>query len=473
MTLVATGVFICVMLGFFALDREPKARTSLALWIPVVWFWIACSRNVSEWLGSGGGSISSSLDSGNRYLDGNPLDRNVMTVLLSLGLFVLWTRRRVVGATLRANLPILLFFLYCAISSLWSEHPDVSIKRWVKAVADLVMVLVVLTEQDRFTAIKRLLARVGFVMIPLSILLIRYYSDLGRAYNPWDGGLSWTGVTTTKNQLGMICLVLGLPSAWRVIEELRRASRERRKGTIFVHSCIILLAFWLIHTADSMTPFACFLLAGFVIVMASSRVVTRRPVLVHLVVGAVLSVAFSALFLHIGSGLLANLGRDSTLTGRTDIWDMVIAMTPNPLLGAGYESFWVGERLRKIWAVYWNHPNQAHNGYLEIYLNLGWLGITLLAVAIISGYRHIIVAVRRKSPAAILCLGYFVASLAYNFTESAFKMTHPVWLIFLLATTAIPAPRLLRPAKAAAPTDAEPESAELQQMTSKVLEVQA
>jgi exopolysaccharide production protein ExoQ len=471
-TLVATAVFICVMLGFFALDREPKARTSLALWIPVVWFWIACSRNVSEWLSSGG-PVSASLDSANRYLDGNPVDRNVMTVLLSLGLFVLWTRRRVVGATLRANLPILSFFLYCAISSLWSEHPDVSIKRWVKAVADLVMVLVVLTDRDRFTAIKRLLARVGFVMIPLSILLIRYYSDLGRAYNPWDGGLSWTGVTTTKNQLGMICLVLGLPSAWRVIEELRKRRRDRRKGTIFVHCCIILMAFWLIHTADSMTPFACFILAGLVIVMASSRAVSRRPALIHLVVGAVLSIAFSALFLHIGSGLLANLGRDSSLTGRTDIWDMVIAMTPNRLLGAGYESFWVGERLQKIWAIYWNHPNQAHNGYLEIYLNLGWLGVTLLAVVIVSGYRHIIAGVRRKAPEAVLCLGYFVAAVAYNFTESAFKMTHPVWLIFLLATTTIPATRVLRRAETGTPTDVDSRSAELQLTTAKVLEVPA
>jgi exopolysaccharide production protein ExoQ len=472
-SLIATVAFLCVMLGFFALDREPKARTSRALWIPVVWFWIACSRNVSEWLSSGAGSVSTSLDSSNRYLDGNPLDRNVMTALLALGLVVLWSRRRVVGAALRSNLPILLFFLYCAVSSLWSEHPDVSIKRWVKGIADLVMVLVVLTDRDRLTAIKRLLARVGFLFIPLSILLIRYYSDLGRAYNPWDGGLIWIGVTTTKNQLGMICLVLGLPSAWRVVEELRKGKANRRTGSIFVHSCIIVMAFWLIHTADSMTPFACFVLAGFVIVMTSSRFVARKPALVHLVVGAVLSVAFSALFLHIGSGLLANLGRDSTLTGRTDIWDMVIAMTPNRLLGAGYESFWVGERLRKIWAVYWNHPNQAHNGYLEIYLNLGWVGVTLLAVVIMNGYRQIIAAVRRKSPAATLCLGYFVAVLAYNFTESAFKMTHPVWLVFLLATTMVPEPRILRRAKVAAETDGQSQSADLQLVASKVIEVQA
>jgi hypothetical protein len=66
-----------------------------------------------------------------------------------------------------------------------------------------------------------------------------------------------------------------------------------------------------------------------------------------------------------------------------------------------------------------------------------------------------------------------VAVLAYNFTESAFKMTHPVWLVFLLATTMVPEPRILRRAKVAAETDGQSQSADLQLVASKVIEVQA
>jgi exopolysaccharide production protein ExoQ len=161
----------------------------------------------------------------------------------------------------------------------------------------------------------------------------------------------------------------------------------------------------------------------------------------------VLAVSFSALFLNIGSGLVQNLGRDSSLTGRTEIWNMVTSMTPNRLLGAGYESFWVGQRLQKIWAVYWSHPNQAHNGYIEIYLNLGWIGVGLLVVAILAGYRNIMAAARKRYGTSLLRLGYFVAAIAYNFTESAFKMTHPVWITFLLVTISVPEFRPLRRSK--------------------------
>jgi len=46
-------------------------------------------------------------------------------------------------------------------------------------------------------------------------------------------------------------------------------------------------------------------------------------------------------------------------------------MRVNPWIGAGFESFWLGPRLNKLWAQYNFMPNQAHNGYIEIYLNLG------------------------------------------------------------------------------------------------------
>ena len=50
----------------------------------------------------------------------------------------------------------------------------------------------------------------------------------------------------------------------------------------------------------------------------------------------------------------------------------------NPLLGAGFENFWVGERQVTLGGL---GGNQAHNGYLEIYLNLGWVGILLLTTS--------------------------------------------------------------------------------------------
>ena len=90
--LVASLVFACGIFALFWLDRDREARTSKALWIPVIWLWIAGSRSVSEWLAVMGWGPR--LNPGNTYLDGSPTDRAVLAALLVLGLIVLIIRRK-------------------------------------------------------------------------------------------------------------------------------------------------------------------------------------------------------------------------------------------------------------------------------------------------------------------------------------------------------------------------------------------
>ena len=148
------------------------------------------------------------------YIDGSPLDRNVLTVLLILGLVVLSKRTRQVRAILASNPIIVIFFIYCLISLLWADYPFVVFKRWIRSVGDVVMVLVIITDPNWVDALKRLFTRVGYLVIPLSVLLIRFYPSLGRFYS--RGGVpEWTGVGTDKNALGMICMIFGVSLLWR------------------------------------------------------------------------------------------------------------------------------------------------------------------------------------------------------------------------------------------------------------------
>jgi O-antigen ligase len=421
---------------------------------------IATSRPVSMWLGL------STERSADRYLEGSPLDRNVFAVLLALGLIVLMSRRSRVVPLLKSNWALVLFYVYCALSILWSDFPDVTFKRWIKAIGEVVMVLVVLTERDPTAAIMRLFARTAFVFAPLSLLFIRYYGHLGRGYSRWEGEVSYTGIAVDKNMLGMACLVFGLALLWRLLKELipehpRWKSRSHispggqrifalRAGSIFTprmrsvlaHSLVVAMLVSLLVISNSMTSLGCFVFAsGLMVAMTISRFARKRAV-IHLVVAGIVCAVPVILFADVGGVLLEQVGRGGTLTGRTELWPIVIALTDHPVLGTGFESFWLGERLQKIWDVYWWHPNEAHNGYLEIYVTLGWVGLGLVAAVAINGYRSIIEMVRYDPVGAKLRLAYFVVAIAYNFTESAFKTLHPIWFAFLLAVVVVPRPRV-------------------------------
>ena len=191
------------------------------------------------------------MQSSAQYLDGSPFDMWAYTGLLAAGLITLWLRKVQVGKVLRRNPAIVLFFLYCAVSSLWSDYPDVAFKRWIKAMGDLVMALIVLTDADPIAALKRLLARVGFVLVPASVLLIKYYPALGRIYNIWTWEPMFVGVTDHKNTLGMVCMVVGLGFEWRFLQAYRDRKDPRRTRQLIVYAVMLGMMVWIFVQANS------------------------------------------------------------------------------------------------------------------------------------------------------------------------------------------------------------------------------
>ena len=430
---IATLIFGLGILGLFVLDRDDQPRTSKALWIPIAWLLIAGSRMVSQWL-----DVAPALNLPDQYLDGSPLDRLVLTGLLVIGIVVLLQRYRKVGTLLRTNGPILLYFFYCGVSILWSDYPEVAFKRWTKALGDVVMVFVVLSDPYPSAALKRLIARTGFLLVPLSVLLIKYYPDLGRAYDAWVGTPVYIGVATDKNLLGMVCLVWGVGFTWRFLQEFRDQKHARRTGRLIAHGFVLAAVLWLLIKSNSATSLACFLLAGGLIAVTSLPTLVRKPAIVHLFLGGVVVfVLFGALY-GADASIVEAMGRNLTLTGRTELWHRLIGMVVNPWFGTGFESFWLGQRLDALWSQYWWHPNQAHNGYLEVFLNLGWAGVASLAIVMVTGYRNVVRTFRSDPDAGRVRLGYFVVAVFYSLTEAAFRMMHPVWILFLLAVTDVP-----------------------------------
>jgi len=434
--LVATAIFYAIIAVLFWLDRDRKARTSAALWIPIIWFLVACSRTASYWLNlnqGGQGWTTAQLE------DGNPVDRAIFSILLFIGIAIVVQRRTQVMKILRSCSPILIFLAYCVVSFLWSDFPGVAFKRWNKEIGDWVMIMIVLTDPQPVIALTRLLARITYPLIPLSILFIKYYPDIGRSYGRWLGEVHYLGVTTDKNSLGAICLLFGLGAVWRIADMFSENDHTNARMRRLIAQCVILaMIWWLFSILDAMTSLACFLLTSCLLFANRLRIVKKRRALLHVIVISMIAVTASITFLGLSPSALQAMGRNATLTERTDIWAEVIKLVPNRWVGAGYESFWLGPRLdtmiREV--TRWWVPNQSHNGYLETYANLGWVGIGLLAIVLLWGYSRIVRVWRQGVRGSDLMLSLFVAGVIFNFTEAAFfRMMAPVWIFLLLALT--------------------------------------
>src|SRR5262249_23969425 len=138
-----------------------------------------------------------------------------------------------------------------------------------------------------------------------------------------------------------------------------------------------------------------------------------------------------------GGDALEQMGRDPTLTGRTAIWEIVLKEMANPIVGTGFESFWLGDRLTRIQSLH-VELNESHNGYLEIFLTLGWIGVLLLATTMVTGYRNIVASFRQDPMMGRLRMALFVSVVVLSFTEAGFRMLTINWIVFLMAVMAVP-----------------------------------
>jgi O-antigen ligase len=303
------------------------------------------------------------------------------------------------------------------------------------------MVLVVMTEVDPLAALRHLILRSGYLLLPLSVLFIKYYPYIGQVYG-YLGDVMYTGVTQHKNTLGMVCMILGLGFLWCFFESYSAPNDRFRKRRLIGYAICLAMVAWLLWIAKSATSTSCFVMAGALLAVVSMSATGRKITVVHTLVVLLVSTSLFALFFDPSGNLVQTVGRNSTLTGRVAIWRYALGLSGNPLFGAGFESFWLGSRLQQMWAyLAGDRINQAHNGYLEVYLNLGWCGLILLGTVMATGYRNIISTLRQNRYSAAFKLAYFTAAIMYNFTESAFRMGSMTWILLLMVVVRVPAVR--------------------------------
>lgn len=429
------ALIVCFLfvVWLFAMDRNQGRRFSTAMWIPMVWFFIVATKSPDGWVS---------------LLNGNPQeasDGNLSTftyfALLASGFWVLSKRNVNWQSILRSNKWVFVFFSYIGLSIFWSDQPFSSLKLWIKDAGNLVMVLVLLTDSNPLETTKAFLVRSSFILITLSFLLVKYFPDLGRAYDVWTFKPVMIGAATDKNSLGASVLVCMLGLFWHFSDAWTQATVE--KGRILRYSLVLGMALWLLVESHCATALACALIGGAALVLLrlpQIRLLVQRLGLSLFIVIPLLVLCLQMVF-NIGDTFTKLLGRDPTLTSRTLIWQLCLHANINPFVGAGYCDFWHGDRAMAISNSlgFFYALKEAHDGYLETYLNVGWIGVFLLLVALLVG------AARAMQKLATAYSGWdfrivaLAVGMAYNGTESAFSGLNPIWFVLLLVLMECPA----------------------------------
>jgi O-antigen ligase len=216
---------------------------------------------------------------------------------------------------------------------------------------------------------------------------------------------------------------------------------------------MVVALFWLLDVANAKTALVCSVLGMLAIAILARTSLGRKPGTVF--VGVVLIVALTAILefaFQIREAGIEALGRNPTLTDRTFVWEDVLAVPNNFLIGTGFESFWLGPRLEQFWSKYWWQPNQAHNGYIETFINLGAIGLILFLAMLVVGFLRALKLLGEGDPFAPVKFALVVAILIFNYTDATFKALHILYFTFLLISLKVsPAPLTTARAKETQP----------------------
>jgi len=429
---LALAIWFVLVLALFVFDPA-KYTKAPALWVPVIWMSFLGSRSPAMWLGTSGAT-----DAAQALEQGNPVDRTIFSLLTLAAFTILVSRSFPWRKFLAQNFALASFVAFGLLSVAWSDFPLASFKKWFRDMGVWMAVLVVLSDPRPLDAVRSVLRRVFYLLVPLSIILIKYYPNLGKAFSQW-GGQEYTGVSTSKNMLGLVCLVSGIFFFWDTITNWRQRTDARNRRVIFVNVAFIGMILWLLSFSQSTTSTICLTIGCSVIAATDCKFGRRHPRWIKVLAPMPF---FVYVILAWGFGMAGQLsegiGKSAHMSDRTHIWEVLLSVPTNPVLGTGYQSFWLGPRVEWIWArLDGDNVLEAHNGYLETYLQLGLVGLSLLCTFLIATYRKVCKKLEPLIPLGSLGIGLWSLSLFYNVTEAAFG-PGLLFVTFLLGSLEVP-----------------------------------
>jgi exopolysaccharide production protein ExoQ len=331
-----------------------------------------------------------------------------------------WVRRFCQERTLLAI--VALVFL----SALWSEAPELTLRRAV-ALAGTAVVGIYLAERLTLRQQLLLLTLVCASAALMSAVAGLAWPDLAISDDANIGALR--GVFVHKNTLGSLMALAGVAGVFFMHSQMQ----ARWLGALLAAGALPLIA--LAQSQTSLVVYGLLVVAAWLFPRLQrggprARVLTRRLVAVAVAVLLLLVTQYQALF--------ALLNRDVTLTGRTTLWTIAVSMIAlHPVAGVGYAAFWRGWEggSAAFWALTgWEVPN-AHNGALDLMLDLGAVGVVVYGVGLAVVTRRAIRLARTGGePLAAWPLFFLMFTLLINVTSDTLLANNSIYFALYVAS---------------------------------------
>jgi len=362
------------------------------------------------------------LPTGDDPTDGNPVWKLILTVGYVSVAMLLVPYRRAALFIIRRNWFLAALVLLALVSFVWAEKPSLVLQRGVAVFGTTlfgVALAVRLSLEDQL----RLMSWVLRIITVLSLACVLFLPSYGISSGVEDLG-EWQGIFSHKNGLGS-AMALSALVEWYLPAETRASKVVNRLALIL---SLVLLVF-----SASVTPLLA--LVGTILFVEVYRLGTQRFRLppYAIVLAILLIIASGAAVLSGESERVAGaLGRSSDLTGRTEIWSMVASYIPErPILGYGYSGFWGGASSESATIdSAMGGVMYSHDGYLEILLNLGAVGLLLTTGFLWTGIKRTYhCSDHNRSTVSLWPFAFLCFFLLYNLTECTILFQDLQWAV--------------------------------------------
>ncbi len=355
----------------------------------------------------------------------NPLYVAVIGVLILTGLSRVMGYFNQIINTINLDVAIFGFVGLCLMSTLWSAEPAETLTSALLFAAITAYAFYMVMRYS-LEEILVLLSCIFLISGALNLVFVQAFPQYGIA----KGG-EWSGVLSTKNQLGYLT-TLGIPT-------LLITAMIGRRWRLVCLAGTALLAFLLVMSQSTTALVATILLTVSLPILRIFRASStlRGAAMLGIFGNGLVIAAVATNQIEVITGWA---GKDPSLTGRTPIWEATLdIILERPLIGYGYQAAFGGyfSPAHEIWILNPWEPTDSHNALLQIWIEVGLIGVVLflavLARALSNGIRLTAIV---PGAVGLWPITMFSLAIVTGISESGIQSEEFGWVMFVIAALA-------------------------------------